>query len=304
MTIGDGTLFPAPGPHLDSGGQDRTRAVPILSEIDPGAVGAGRVWIVPSSAAAYVRSSDNTTWQSWGGVGVVPTFGAVGDIVAETAGATASAGATGKIADAAHRHAAARSAPVALALDNTAATGATGNFSDAGHRHLMPALSTATPLVESGAGSAGTADLSSREDHVHPAGAVSLPAPITNVLSADVAMANANQYYDGPAVTLSAGTWLLVGRVLYDGAGNSTLGTAKLWDGTTVAASAEQGIAGVASALRYIELSLQATVVIASGTPTWKISVAGNGSTTAILAAAPTNSAGNNASGLYAIKLA
>jgi hypothetical protein len=44
------------------------------------------------------------------------------------------------------------------------------------------ALSSATPLVESGAGSAGTGTAASRDDHVHPAAGSSGPDPVTSVL--------------------------------------------------------------------------------------------------------------------------
>lgn len=221
--VGPGTFFPAPGPPEDSGGQDRTRPQPIHSEIDPGTVGAGRVWIVDSSGAMFVRNDANTAWVSAGGVGVVPTFGLVGDIVAETAGATASAGATGKIADAGHRHAAARSAPVAEAIGSTQATGASGDFADAQHRHAMPsaaapaaealgsaqttgasgsfadaahvhalAASAAVPLVESGAGSAGASTTASRDDHVHPA--VAATAIIRGTVNADGTIFNGSGF--------------------------------------------------------------------------------------------------------------
>jgi hypothetical protein len=63
--------------------------------------------------------------------------------------------------------------PVTQALGDTAATGSAGKAARRDHKHGMPALSTATPLVESGAGSAGSGTLSSRDDHVHPAATAS-----------------------------------------------------------------------------------------------------------------------------------
>lgn len=62
-------------------------------------------------------------------------------------------------------------APVTQALGDAAATGSAAFAARRDHKHGMPALSTATPLVESGSGSTGTATASSREDHVHPASA-------------------------------------------------------------------------------------------------------------------------------------
>ena len=127
---------------------------------------------------------------------------------------------------------------------------------------------------------------------------------VQNELSADVSMVNANQYYDGPSVTLSAGTWLLTGVVTYDGQNNSSLVTGKLWDGTTVVASTQALAYGGAATRQYVSLPLVGVVVIASGTPTWKISLAGNGAATFILAACLNNGAGNNASRLVAVKIA
>jgi hypothetical protein len=117
-------------------------------------------------------------------------------------------------------------------------------------------------------------------------------------------MTSANTYYDGPAVTLSTGTWLLTGTVTVDGNANSTIETAKLWNGTTVAASCESLVYGGAVGREEIALALSAVVVIAAGTPTWKISVAGNSTAGRICAAAATNGAGNNASTLVAVKIA
>lgn len=61
--------------------------------------------------------------------------------------------------------------PVTQALADSAATGSVAFAARRDHKHGMPALSTATPIVASGAGATGTGIPSSREDHVHPAGA-------------------------------------------------------------------------------------------------------------------------------------
>lgn len=58
--------------------------------------------------------------------------------------------------------------PVTQALGDAAATGSAVAAARRDHKHGMPALSTATPLVESGTGAVGTGTKSSREDHVHP----------------------------------------------------------------------------------------------------------------------------------------
>lgn len=129
-----------------------------------------------------------------------------------------------------------------------------------------------------------------------------LPSPslsyVEAALGGNVTMTNANQYYDGPSVGLTAGTWLLVGTVTLTGPDNTT---AKLWDGTTVEASAETVIDGAIS--QEGSLSLSGIVVLGS-TTTMKISVAGDRAGGTILAAAPDNGAGNNASHLRAVKIA
>ena len=65
------------------------------------------------------------------------------------------------------------------------------------------------------------------------------PAPITNSLGADVALNNTANYFTGPTVAQgSTGTWCVSGTVTaLDTAGAATF-FARLWDGTTVIASA------------------------------------------------------------------
>ena len=112
-------------------------------------------------------------------------------------------------------------------------------------------------------------------------------------------MASANTYYDGPSVTLSAGDWFLCGQVVINSLLTSGALTAKLWDGSTVAASAieDYGTNGD----NTIPIS---QIVHPSGSATWKISVAATAvSSNAIKAAARLNGAGNNASYLVAMKI-
>lgn len=123
-------------------------------------------------------------------------------------------------------------------------------------------------------------------------------------LGADVTMVTAGTFYDGPTVTLAVGTWLLNGTVTIDGIGASGNITAKLWDGTTVAASTASITYGGAANRENSSLTLTAVVVIAAGTPTWKISCTGDGNNSLIKAATPTSGAGNNASTLVAVKIA
>ncbi len=68
----------------------------------------------------------------------------------------------------------------------------------------------------------------------------SFSAPITNSLAGDVSMVTAGTYYDGPTVAQgSIGTWFVSGTItIYDSTGTPPSVVAKLWDGTTVIASA------------------------------------------------------------------
>ena len=121
----------------------------------------------------------------------------------------------------------------------------------------------------------------------------------TNNLSADVTMTNANQFYDGPSVSLVAGTWLVIGTVTLI---NSATGfvTAKLWNGTTASASAGGYHSTAAS-----DIALSVSGIVTPGsTTTYKISVASNTTTATIRAVTSTNSPGNFASHIRAIKVA
>lgn len=85
--------------------------------------------------------------------------------------------------------------PVTQALGDAAATGAAAFAARRDHKHGMPALSTATPLIESGTGAVGTGVLSSREDHVHPLKGSTLVASAINRMTASVT-ANDTAWHD------------------------------------------------------------------------------------------------------------
>lgn len=68
--------------------------------------------------------------------------------------------------------------------------------------------------------------------------ASSLMSPITNSLSGDVALNNTANYFDGPSIAQgTSGTWWTDGTVTVTDTGAAVI-FAKLWDGTTVIASA------------------------------------------------------------------
>lgn len=125
----------------------------------------------------------------------------------------------------------------------------------------------------------------------------------TNAIGSDVAMTNANTFYDGPAVTLAAGTWMVQGTVsITTSAANSIIPvTCKLWNGTTVTASTETSVNAVA-AVRTLSISLQG-IVSPVGSTTYKISCASTVASQTISAATTDNGAGNNASTINAFRL-
>lgn len=123
----------------------------------------------------------------------------------------------------------------------------------------------------------------------------------TNKLSGDVSMTTANTFYDGPSLSLAAGTWMLFGCVLCTCAAFATDFTGKLWDGTTVIASVQSPRnAAAASVTAMLPLS---GIVTLGSTTTIKISAAGNNNTCIMRAAAQVNGAGNNAAYLNAVKI-
>ncbi len=71
-----------------------------------------------------------------------------------------------------------------------------------------------------------------------PVGSLAM-TPITNSLGADVALNNTGTYFDGPSIAQgTSGTWFVSGSVtVYDTVVPVGI-NAKLWDGTTVIASA------------------------------------------------------------------
>lgn len=68
---------------------------------------------------------------------------------------------------------------------------------------------------------------------------------ITNSLSADVALNVTSSFFDGPSVAQgTTGTWFASGTVLISNPGVASECDAKLWDGTTIIASANFNLAG------------------------------------------------------------
>lgn len=124
-----------------------------------------------------------------------------------------------------------------------------------------------------------------------------------NQLAADVSMPSATTWYDGPSLSLAAGTYNLFATVTIDnGGGGGAHHSARLTDGTNNYGSTE---AHVGSGGAQCSLSLVGRVVLAS-TTTIKVQAASGAGITGskILAANQINGAGNTASTLLAVKIA
>jgi hypothetical protein len=94
---------------------------------------------------------------------------------------------------------------------------------------------------------------SSKQDYVPP---VIQVTTVTNAIGADVLLSNTGVYFDGPIVTQSnAGTWFVSGTVTLTDTSGAASFSAKLWDGTTIIASAQEGSIGAANGVVLISLS-------------------------------------------------
>ncbi|GAC1519353.1 MAG: hypothetical protein NVS2B16_25570 [Chloroflexota bacterium] len=118
-------------------------------------------------------------------------------------------------------------------------------------------------------------------------------------LGASVAMPSANTYYDGPSVSLIAGTWLVSAAVDVLCPTNGTEVAAKLWNGTTVYVTGETwaSVSGSAST------TVVSAIVTLASTTTVKISAASQVANSTLQAALVVNGAGNNATYILAVKL-
>jgi uncharacterized protein YhdP len=124
-------------------------------------------------------------------------------------------------------------------------------------------------------------------------------------LSADVTMTTANTFYDGPSTALTAGTWLLNGSVdLQTTSTSSAVNfTCKLWDGTTVGSAGFSAIGATSSAaVKNVQMALTG-IASPSGSATWKISCTSTTASQLIKAAPSSNSPGNYASTLVAVRI-
>lgn len=126
---------------------------------------------------------------------------------------------------------------------------------------------------------------------------------LSNAISGDVTLVNSATWYDGPSISLTAGTWLMTGHILVKNSGGGAM-TARLWDGTTTYSSSEC-LFELSSVTDYQTLPVSWILTTAS-TPTLKISAASTtgSSTSLIKAACADNAVGNTASVLVAVRIA
>lgn len=126
-------------------------------------------------------------------------------------------------------------------------------------------------------------------------------------LASPVTMTTGGTFYDGPSIassSLPSGVWLLNASVTIKSA-NATAQrvTCKLWDGTTVLASAEGAAPSQGSSTAgYINLHMAWTGSL-SGSQLEKVSCTSTAASSIFQAAAGDSGAGNNASTLTAVKV-
>ncbi len=130
---------------------------------------------------------------------------------------------------------------------------------------------------------------------------------ITNAsasLGADVQMPTSNTWYDGPSVSLSAGTWLVTGHITFwRTATTATIWFGRITDGTNHHASSQAYTPSVAGTGANVAIT---SIVVLTGTTTIKLQGTTSAGATACLmkAATTANSSGNNATEITAIRLA
>jgi hypothetical protein len=125
---------------------------------------------------------------------------------------------------------------------------------------------------------------------------------VSNFAATDVALANANTYYNCATVSLTAGTWLLMGTSTLGRttttAGNYNL---RISDGLNHHASTQHYHASVAN--NFASLSCNAIVTVAT-TTTIHLQAAGTLTNDVAKATTPNNASGANATGLIGIRIA
>jgi hypothetical protein len=121
---------------------------------------------------------------------------------------------------------------MASTINASTSAGVVTTADTTGNLNLQSNGTTIVALTSAGAAVTGTLT-----------GSSTMFSPITNSLSGNVALSDTALYFDGPTVAQgTVGTWFVSGTVTC-GTTSGAAFLAKLWDGTTVIASAEADIA-------------------------------------------------------------
>ena len=128
----------------------------------------------------------------------------------------------------------------------------------------------------------------------------------TAALTSNVTLATGGQYYDGPSLSLSAGTYLVSGQICVFCDGTNYPIDAKLWDGgSNVYASGEFNAGGATNADGISVIPFTPVVIVLASAATIKISASEftSGGSDIIYAHCPSNNMGNNASYITALAI-
>lgn len=172
---------------------------------------------------------------------------------------------------------------------------------------LSNPMTTAGDLIVGGAsGSPGRLAIGAAGTFLKSDGSAAAWAALTtaeNFLTGAVTMTSANTFYDGPSLTLAVGTYLLLGHVVLLASSGGYF-TGKLWDGSSSILDANDVYEPTNGGTK--NMSFVGFVVVASGTPTYKISVALNATGGTIVQTPGANATGlsNKTSHLVSIKIA
>ena len=124
-----------------------------------------------------------------------------------------------------------------------------------------------------------------------------------NFLTVDVQMPVSSTWYDGPGISLVAGTWLITGHIsFWRTATTATIWFGRISDGTNHYASSQAYTPSVSGSGANVALT---AVITLAGTTTIKLQgTTSAGATAALMKAATTaNGSGNNATQITAIRL-
>jgi hypothetical protein len=134
-------------------------------------------------------------------------------------------------------------------------------------------------------------------------GGVAVLSNAEAALTADVQLATSNTFYDGPSLTLGAGTWLIAANAQYlKTATTASNVTARLHDGSDVLADQTQYHASVTNIALGFGLF---RIITLAATTTIKVQMATTvGAVTALMkATAPNNGSTNNATRISAVRI-